>query len=113
MVFAGARRHRFTVQNPGALVPDGSGGYSETPVVLAQTIYGELLPATASERRMPNVVTASASHLVTIPYLAGVTLTSTLILHDAREGDRTFSIAGISDPENRHVQLILACEEAR
>ena len=72
-----------------------------------------MLPATANERRMPNIVTASASHLVTIPYLRGVTLTSTLILHDALEGDRAFSIAGISDPENRHIQLVLACEEAK
>ena len=113
MASRGQRRDVFTIQNPGVLVPDGSGGYTETPVVLAQTIFGALLPASSVERQMPGVVTASASHLVTIDYLAGVTLTSTLILHDALEGDRTFAITNIADPENRHRELVLTCEEAQ
>jgi head-tail adaptor len=111
-IASGRRRHVLTLMNPGEMVPDGGGGWTETPAVLGD-VYGEILPATVRdlERLMPNVVVASASHLVTIPYLPGVTLVSTVIFHDDG-GDRTFSIAGIVDPEERHLELVLACEEA-
>lgn len=111
-IAAGRRRHQLTVQTPGTSVPDGGGGWTETPATLAD-VYGEIVPASvrALERQMPNVVVASASHVVTLPYLAGVTLTSTVVFHD-NGTDRTFSIAGIVDPDERHIQLVLACEEA-
>ena len=113
-VAAGRRDKRFTLMNPGEMVPDGGGGWTETPAILADPIYGELQPASVRdlERMMPNVVVASASHVVTIPYVPGVTLVSTLVFHDPRSGDRTFSIAGLIDPDERHIQLVLACEEA-
>jgi head-tail adaptor len=111
-IASGRRRHVLTISNPGEMVPDGGGGWTETPAVLGQ-VYGEIVPASVRdlERSMPNIVIASASHIVTIPYVAGVTLVSTVVFHDTG-GDRTFSIAGISDPEERHVELVLACEEA-
>jgi len=114
-VAAGRRIHRFTLQGPGEMVSDGAGGYTEEAVTLADPIYGEILPASVRdlERTMPNVVVASASHIVTIPYVPGLSLTSTLTFHDPREGDRTFSIGGIVDPDERHIQLVLACEEAK
>jgi head-tail adaptor len=109
---AGRRNKALTLMNPGAMVPDGGGGWTETPAVLGQ-VYGEIVPASVRdlERSMPNIVIASASHIVTIPYVAGVTLVSTVVFHDTGT-DRTFSIAGISDPDERHVELVLACEEA-
>ncbi len=111
--YAGQRRHRLTVTNPGELLPDGGGGWTETPETLLE-VFGEIVPASVRdlERQMPNVVVASASHVVTIPYVPGVTLTSQVIFHDTGI-DRTFTIAGIVDPEERHIQLVLACEEAQ
>lgn len=112
---AGRRIHRLTLTNPGDPVADGGGGWTETPVTVADPVYGEIVPATVRdlERTMPNVVLASASHVVTIPYVPGVSLITSLVFHDPREGDRAFSIGGIVDPDERHIQLILACEEAK
>lgn len=111
-VASGRRRHSLTVTNPGEMVPDGGGGWTETPETLA-TCFGEIVPASVRdlERSMPNVVVASASHVVTIPYVAGVSLASSVVFHDGGT-DRVFTIAGIVDPEERHVELVLACEEA-
>lgn len=114
-VAAGLRIHRLTLMNPGEPISDGGGGWIDEPVVLADPVYGEIIPASVRtlERTMPNVVLASASHMVTIPYVPGVSLVTTVIFHDPREGDRTFSVGGIVDPDARHIQLILACEEAK
>jgi len=115
LVGSGRRIHRLTLTNPGEPVSDGGGGWTEEPVVLADPIYGEIVPASVRtlERTMPNIVLASASHVVTVPYVPGVTLTTTVVFHDPTEGDRTFSVGGIVDPDERHLQLILACEEAK
>lgn len=113
MVSRNRLRHQLSVTAPGPLVPDGGGGYTEDPIILADHIFGEILPATVRdlERSMPNVVVASASHIVTIDHIPGVTLTSTLVFHDDGK-DRTFTIAGVVDPDERHIELVLACEEA-
>ena len=114
-VAAGRRPHWLTLTGPGVEVPDGQGGYTTTPETIADPVYGEVVPASARdlERILPSVVSASASHVVTIPYVRGVTLTSVVVFHDPIEGDRTFAITGYTDPDERHLQLVLACEEAK
>jgi len=114
-VAAGRRIHRLTLTAPGADVPDGQGGWISSTVTLADPVYGEVVPASARdlENILANVVSASASHIVTIPYVPGVTLTTALVFHDPRDGDRDFTISGISDPDERHIQLVLACDEAK
>jgi head-tail adaptor len=114
LVGAGRRIHSLTITGPGTLVPDGMGGYTETPTIIADQVYGEIVPASARdlERILPAVVTASASHIVTIPYVPGIAVTSTVTFHDPLEGDRTFTINGIHDPDLRHWELVLACTEA-
>jgi SPP1 family predicted phage head-tail adaptor len=112
-IATGRRRHRLTLQTPGEEVPDGSGGWTLTVTTLAD-VYGEITAASARglERLIANTTTTTASHLVTIPYVAGVSEESTVIFHDGAT-DRLFSISGVIDVDEAHVQLVLACEEVR
>jgi head-tail adaptor len=111
-ISAGRRIHRLTITAEGPSVPDGQGGFTRTPVTVAAGIRGEIKPATARdlERVIGSTVQATASHLVTIPYVAGVKTNAQVIFHDIG-GDRTFSVTGVYDQEERHVELVLTCEE--
>ena len=106
---AGGLRHCVTIQTPGANVPDGDGGFTQSWTALASRIPAAVAPATARdlERVVAGTVQSTASHLVTIRYLAGVTTAQRVVFHDS-VGDRTFSINGVMDEDERHVQLVLA-----
>lgn len=108
------KNKRVTIQTLGAAVPDGQGGFTREPVAVASKVLAEVKAATAREveRVVASSVQSSVSHLVTIDYVRGVTTEAQVIFHDTI-GDRTFSISGIDDPEEQHVELILACEETR
>ena len=109
MATRGQKRHLVTLQGPGTLVPDGDGGYTQVRANLdPPTAYAEIKPATARdlERTIANVVQSKASHIVTIDYHPGVTTETTLLF-----GTRVFQVAGVQNPEERNVDLVLACEE--
>lgn len=108
----GNRPHVVSIQTIGPEVPDGQGGFTRAPVTLASRISAEIKPATARalERVIANSVQSSASHLVTVPYVPGVTTGTQVVFHDVV--DRTFSVSGVHDPDEQHVELILACEES-
>lgn len=109
----GALRHRVTLRTPAAPVPDGEGGYTQTPTTLASRVPASVVLATARslERLAANTVASMASHLVTLRYLAGVTTKTELVFHDGAT-DRPMSITGLFDTEERHVELVLACVES-
>lgn len=103
----GQLRHKVTLENPGALVPDGRGGFTQVPTQFAQ-VWADIRPATPRdlERRVASTVQSSASHIVTTRYVPGVT-TATQI----RFGARVFSVTGVQNPEERNISLVLACNE--
>lgn len=108
----GDRPHRITLQNPGPAVPDGDGNYTQTWSDLAPaSVSAAIEPATASklERISAGTVSASATHIVTIPYHPQVTTRTRLLI----PGARVLNVTGLMDPDERHVDLILTCEEAR
>lgn len=107
MATAGQRRHTIELQNPGEPVSDGEGGYTETPTSLG-FFKAMIEPATQRnlERLVSNTVSSEVSHVVTLPYVAGVT-TKTNVLF----GDRVFQVVGIQNPEERNIELRLACVE--
>lgn len=109
----GALRHRVSLQTPGVSVPDGDGGYTQTVTTLASRVPASVVPATARslERVVANTVTSNASHLVTLRYLPGVTLQTSLVFHDGAT-DRPMSITGKHDTDERHIELVLECQEA-
>jgi SPP1 family predicted phage head-tail adaptor len=108
----GYLRHRVTLETP-TTVPDGEGGFTETWAVLGLRIPAAVEPATAREleRVAANTVTTTASHLVTIRYLPGVTTKTRVTFHDGPT-NRILSIEGTHDDEERHRMLILQCTEA-
>ncbi len=109
---AGELRHRVTLENPGARVSDGDGGYTTPYAAFATRLPAAVAPATARdlERVVANSVQSSATHLVTLRYLAGVTTKTQVVFHDGAT-DRRFGVSGVQDPDERHVSLTLACEE--
>lgn len=107
----GAMVHEITLMKPAPDVPGADRTYVP---MFATNQWAAIEPATAAklEKVMAGSTVASASHLVTIWYLAGVTTLHQLIFHDrAGRGDRIFTINGVHDDEERHEQLILACAE--
>lgn len=109
----GSLRHRVTLQTPAAPVPDGDGGYTQAVTTLASRLPASVEPATAKslERVVANTVASTASHLVTLRYLAGVTTAAQLVFHDGTT-DRPMAITGVHDTDERHIELVLECAEA-
>lgn len=103
---AGTLRHLVTLQTPTS-APDGDGGFTDTWTALA-TVWASIVPATARdlERVVAGTVQSSATHLVTIRYLAGVTTKTRIVF-----GSRLFSVTGVQNPEERNISLVLVCQE--
>lgn len=104
-----ARHKRVTFQNPGPPVPNGDGGYTQSWTDLPPAADARIAPATQSalERLTAGTVITNATHVVTVPYRAGIS-TQTRILVDGR----VLNITSVQDPEERHVELLLVCQEA-
>jgi SPP1 family predicted phage head-tail adaptor len=108
-VRAGELRHLITLQTPSPATPDGDGGYTEDPWTTLATVWASIVPATARdlERVVAGTVQSSATHLVTIRYLAGVTTKTRVVF-----GTRLFSVTGVQNPEERNISLVLVCQES-
>jgi len=105
----GQRRCRVQLQSPGPGVSDGDGGVTQTWTDLVPaTRYAELKPATARdlERVAAGTIIGTASHIVTFPYHAGVTLQTRIVFRG-----RVFQVTGVSNPEERNVETICVCVE--
>jgi head-tail adaptor len=106
---AGQRRHAVLLQNPGPPIPDGDGGYTQSWTDLTPSlVWVSLQPAYARdvEYLTAGTVGASATHIVTGPYHPGVTTQTRVVF-----GTRVFSVTGVSNPEERNVEMILMCQE--
>lgn len=103
----GSYRHRVTFQNPGAAVPDGDGGYTQTWTDLAEW-YVSIQPASARdlERVAAGTVIATATHIIRGRYLAGVSTQTRMVFNG-----RTFEITGVSNLEERNILMELVAVE--
>jgi head-tail adaptor len=104
-----ARVHRMAWQNPGPAVPDGDGGSTPTWIDLVPPATSvEIKPATAVdlERIAAGTVLSSNTYIVKGPYHPQIT-TQTRGLHNGR----SFSVTGVSNPEERHVETVCVCVE--
>lgn len=104
---AGVLRHYVRLENPGAAVPDGEGGFTQTFTRLAD-VWAQIMPATARdlERVTAGTALSTATHVVTIRYRVGVTTQTRVIF-----GARIFQVTGVSNPEERNIELVLVCVE--
>ncbi len=107
---AGRRRHTVVVQAPDAgsppSQPDGDVRAAWADVPPAWQVAIEPTVQT-TEQGQAGTSIGSATHTVTGPYRADVTLTTRLLI----EGTRAFNIVSRVDPEDRHRELILQCRE--
>jgi head-tail adaptor len=102
----------YVVVEQPTTAPDGGGGYREVWDPVA-ALYANVAPATAqdAQRFGANTVTSAMSHVVTGPYVAGVTTRCRLRYVDPDLGERTFRVVGVSSPEERRADVIIAAVE--
>jgi SPP1 family predicted phage head-tail adaptor len=103
------RQVRVLLQNEAPAVPDGAGGFTPSWVDLPPPADASVVPASAgvSEHLAAGAaLAASTTYVVTLPFRANVS-TATRVLY----GARTLYVTGVTDPDERHVELVLACEE--
>jgi SPP1 family predicted phage head-tail adaptor len=102
------RQKRITFQNPGAAVPDGDGGFTQSWTDLPPPAFANVSPATVAslEHAAAGTILSTATHIVTVPYRGGVS-TKTRILVDGR----VLNVTSVQDPDERHVDLVLVCAE--
>lgn len=104
-----SRPHRVTLQNPGPTAPDSEGGSTNTWIDLVPAaVSASIRPATQAdlERVTAGTVMSTASHVVTMPYHAGVTTQTRIIFNG-----RTFYVKGVANPDERNVDTIAVCQE--
>ena len=104
------RQTRVLLQNEGPTVSDGAGGFTPSWVDLAPPADAQVSPAVAGASETApagGAAAASSSTLVvTIPYRPGVSTATRLLI-----GARVLYVTGLRDVDERHVELVLVCEE--
>ena len=114
MTGAGARRHRVTLQIPGAAVPDGDGAYTQTWTDLAPpSVFAAIAPATAKdlEHVAAGTVLSAETLIVTVPFHAGLTTKARLTWTDPVGRAHVANITGVTNPDGRCRELALVCVE--
>ena len=99
----GAYRHLVTFQNPGAPVPDGDGGYTQTWTdCTPATWHVAITPATAGdhERRAAGTVLSEATHVVRGDFHPQVSTRTRMLL-----ASQVFAITGVVNLELRGVTM--------
>jgi len=108
---AGRRRQFVQLQNPVGddPVPDGDGEYEQDYETFVE-LFASVEPATAQrlEQAASSVSIASASHIVVIPYHSEVSTLTRVFLNGRR-----LDVVGYADPEERHIELVLVCQELK
>jgi len=110
----GERQKRVRLMQPGAMVPDGDGGYTQGSAPLdPPAMFARIRPATQAdlERVMAGTPVTTATHLVTLPYHAGVNTKTQLVVEDFPLPDRTFEVVYVGNPEERDAEVVLVCAE--
>lgn len=110
-----AHRHkRIACWRPGASVPDGDGGYTQTLVPLSPAeVFGAIRPASVRdlERLTAGTVISQATHIVSMPFHPEITTETELRVEDFPNVDRRFSVVAVLNPNERDVESLLVCTE--
>lgn len=106
---SGDLRHRVTFQQRTE-VRDALGGASVAWRDVA-TVWANIQPLGARERLAAQAIHVEVSHTVTIRYHAQFANPRTTAALRLLYGERIFDIHGVTDPDERHQSLELACGE--
>lgn len=115
MIALGRMDKLVTLENPGAPVPDGAGGFTETWAALdppTMWVHLDSLASADMERQTADTIVASGTHAVTMAYHPGVTVQTRITYTDPDRGARVFQVLGRRDPEEARRELILVAAEA-
>lgn len=109
-IASGRRVHQVTLQTPAAAAPDDDGSFTQTPPTTLATVRANITRAGVRqlERVTSGTVLAQATHLVTIPYIPGVTTQTNIVF-----GSRTFHVQDVVNPDERSRELQLICIEVQ
>ena len=113
MSSAGQRDKLVTLEDH-VYVADGEGGTTESWEPLSPpTAYVHIQPASAQdlERAASGTVLSTASHLIEMPYHAGITITSRLRYTAPGKPERIFQITSVRNPDEADRDLVLVAEE--
>ena len=106
----GLRRHFVTLTGPGTSAPNADGEFVPTTAPLdPPTWWCAIAPATVRdlERSTAGTVVTTATFIVEGDYHAGITTQTQITTDDGR----VFYVAGVQDPDLRHVTTICFCSE--
>ena len=81
------------------------------PLAALPEIWAEVMPQTAREFVLAKQVNAELTHLLRIRYTRELKVTHRLRFKNFPE--RVLDINGISDPGERHAEMLVQCREAR
>lgn len=101
---AGRKNRRVTIRGT-TTTPDGSGGYTETPVDIA-TVWMRVVPLDGREQILAMQTGMVRPYRFEATYRSDVTGATTLV-YDGR----TFDIKSVVDVEERHRELHILAEE--
>lgn len=110
---SGRRPHPLKLQRPLAPTPDSpvdANGEYVQEFETYQQLMGSVEPATASrlEKLTASGAIGAATDIVTIPLIEGVELKQRVLYRGRR-----LDIIGYGDPEERHIELVLICQEIK
>jgi len=105
----GQYRNLVTLQEPGPVVPDADGGYSEgTQPLNPASWWCAIMPATAKDLEAIGAgsVLAQGTHIVKGPYHAGITTQAWLLFKSRR-----LNVVYVANREERSIETDLVCTE--
>ena len=103
---SGQLRHLVELQHLGARVDDGAGGGSIPYVTYAEDVPAAIEPLEGRELLLAGQYDARLTHRVRLRYRPDVRPSDRVVY-----GDRVFNVKTPIDPEERHRELELMCEE--
>jgi head-tail adaptor len=108
---SGRRPHPLKLQGPaGEKRYDGDGEYEQDYETYAEP-FGSIETATAVrlERFTLSGAVASATHILTVPFIPhGVAIQDRVLYLQRR-----FTVLGVADPDEQHIELVLVCQELK
>lgn len=105
---AGKLRHRIAIEYP-TRTPDAGKGYSTSWSTLSGgNVWAEIMPLSASDRYAQAHVYSGQTHTVRIRSLSTV-----LSNMRVKFGTRYFAIQGVTNKDERNVEMNLSCEEVK
>lgn len=111
---AGRRPHPLKLQGPvGERIVDGDGDYKQDYETYAE-VFGSIETATTVrlERFTVSGAIASATHIVTIPFIPRSVELQDRVIYSGQVS-RRFDVLGVADPEEMHQELVLVCQEIK